>query len=123
MQSPAGRHLLDTCGRPADDLSTFVMIDGEGFWTQSTAALRVAEALPRPTLNVLGGAFMPLPAALRDVVYQTVATNRYSILGRDDDGTTPSCMLRDDAFAMKERFLDQSWTPPTEAVPNGAGGT
>ena len=42
MQSPAGRHLLDTCGRPPDDLSTFVMIDGEGFWTQSTAALRVA---------------------------------------------------------------------------------
>ena len=97
------------------------MIDGEGFWTQSTAALRVAEALPRPTLNVLGGAFMPLPAALRDVVYQTVATNRYSILGRDDDGATPSCMLRDDAFAMRERFLDQSWTPPTEDA--AAGGT
>ena len=119
MQSPAGRHLLDTCGRPPDDLSTFVMIDGEGFWTQSTAALRVAEALPRPTLNVLGGAFMPLPAALRDVVYQTVATNRYSILGRDDDGATPSCMLRDDAFAMRERFLDQSWTPPTEDAASG----
>ena len=66
---------------------------------------------------------MARPAALRDVVYQTVATNRYSILGRDDDGATPSCMLRDDAFAMKERFLDQSWTPPTEAVPDGAGGT
>ena len=100
------------------------MIDGEGFWTQSTAALRVAEALPRPTLNVLGGAFMPLPAAVRDVVYQTVATNRYSILGRDRDGATPSCMLRDDAFAMQDRFLDDKWPLPSEAdAAQASGGT
>ena len=99
------------------------MIDGEGFWTQSTAALRVAEALPRPTLNVLGGAFMPLPAGVRDIVYQTVATNRYSILGRDESGAAPSCMLRDDAFAMQERFLDQNWTPPTDEADAGAGGS
>ena len=55
--------------------------------------------------------------------HQTVATNRYSILsGATTNCATPLCMLRDDAFAMKERFLDQSWTPPTEAVPDGAGG-
>jgi len=117
MQSPAGRRLLDTCGRPPDDLSTFVVLDQEGFWTQSTAALRVAQGLPRPALNVLGAAFLPLPSALRDTVYQTVATNRYSILGKDADGATPSCMLRSDAFAMQERFLDNRW-PPQE----GEGG-
>jgi predicted DCC family thiol-disulfide oxidoreductase YuxK len=116
MQSPAGRRLLDTCGRPPDDLSTFVVLDAEGFWTQSTAALRVAQGLPRPALNVLGAALLPLPSAVRDIVYQTVATNRYSILGRDADGATPSCMLRNDAMAMQERFLDDRWPADVEAA-------
>eukprot|EP00962_Isochrysis_galbana_P025124 scaffold7720_cov129-Isochrysis_galbana.AAC.11 len=30
MQSPAGRQLLEACGRPSDDLSTFVLIDDAG---------------------------------------------------------------------------------------------
>jgi predicted DCC family thiol-disulfide oxidoreductase YuxK len=30
MQSPAGRQLLKACGRPSDDLSTFVLIDDAG---------------------------------------------------------------------------------------------
>ena len=114
MQSDAGRALLAGVGRPDDDLSTFVVIDQEGFWTQSTGALRVAQALPRPALNVLGSAFMPLPSFVRDTVYQTVATNRYSILGRDTDGATPSCILRPDAMALQERFLDTNW-PPADA--------
>ena len=30
MQSPVGRELLEACGRPSDDLSTFVLIDDAG---------------------------------------------------------------------------------------------
>ena len=106
--------------RPRDDLSTFVVIDKEGFYTQSTGALRVAQALPRPALNALGTACMPLPSFVRDTVYQVVATNRYSILGRDEDGATPSCILRDDAAAMQRRFLDLNW-PPSELGGGAAG--
>lgn len=113
MQSQAGRDLLEAVGRPPDDLSTFVMIDSEGFWTQSTAALRVAKSLPVPALNTLGVAFMPLPSFVRDKVYETVATNRYSILGRQEDDATPSCILRDDAAAVQERFLDVNWPLPS----------
>ena len=62
-------------------------------------------------------------AALSNALASTEGHTSGDSIGDDDDGATPSCMLRDDTFAMKERFLDQSWTPPTEAVPNGAGGT
>ena len=105
LQSDKGRELLQVCGRTADDLSTFVMIDQEGFHTQSTAALRVAKALKRPALNALAVAFMPVPSFVRDRVYRVVANNRYSILGKAADGGAPSCQLRSDAFLVKDRFL------------------
>ncbi len=106
MQSSAGRRLLDACGRPADDLSTFVLIDNAGFFTQSTAALRVAQRLNLVPLSVAGSALQVVPPAVRDGIYRAVADNRYSILGRAPDGGAPSCQLRYDLSTLKERFLD-----------------
>lgn len=106
IRREAGRKLLTECGRPADDLSTFVLIDEEGFWTQSTAALRVAQGLGPASLGVLGNALMPLPSLVRDSVYRVVADNRYSILGRSSDDAPPSCQLRYDSLTLRERFLD-----------------
>lgn len=60
-----------------------MVIDGEGFHTQSSAALRVAATLRKPALNALSTAFTPLPLPLRDTVYRAVADNRYSILGKE----------------------------------------
>jgi len=105
LQSNAGRELLKLCGREAEDLSTFVVIDGEGFHTQSSAALRVAATLRKPALNVLSTAFTPLPLPLRDTVYRAVAENRYSILGKDESGGPESCKLRADSATIAERFL------------------
>lgn len=105
LQSPRGRELLETCGRSADDLSTFVMIDEEGFHTQSTAALRVAKTLKKPALNAAAAVFMPVPPLVRDRVYRLVAENRYSILGRAADDEAPSCQLRRDAATVADRFL------------------
>ena len=104
LQSSAGRTLLQTIGRGENDLSTFVVIDREGFYTQSTAALRVGKTLRLPALNVMASALMPVPPLVRDGVYRLVAENRYSILGRDADGATPSCQLR--APEEMDRFLD-----------------
>merc|ERR1712087_848200 len=94
MQSRAGREILDAIGR-SDDLSSFVLVDDEGFWTQSTAALRTA-----------GVALQPIPYFLRDGLYRVVADNRYSILGRVADGDTPSCQLKYDYATPRERMLD-----------------
>lgn len=52
-----------------------------GFWTASSAVARV------------------VPRALRDVVYNFVATNRYRVFGKHD-----SCMLPDPN--QRSRFLD-----------------
>ena len=106
LQSDKGRELLSTIGRAPDDLSTFVVIDAEGFHTQSTAALRVGQTLNLPALNAMAGALMPVPPLVRDGVYRLVADNRYSILGKDTDDAVPSCQLRADAFTVKDRFLD-----------------
>ena len=59
--------------------------------------------LKKPALNVMAAAFVNVPPFVRDRVYRVVATNRYSILGRDDDDATPSCKLR--APEEEARFL------------------
>jgi predicted DCC family thiol-disulfide oxidoreductase YuxK len=105
LQSDAGRELLSKCGRDDSDLSTFVVIDDQGFHTQSDAALRVAATLKKPALNVMATAFSPVPSPLRDGVYRLVANNRYSILGKDESGGVESCKLRADAMTVQERFL------------------
>lgn len=76
LQSPKGRELLQAIGRDAGDLSTFVVIDEQGFHTQSSAALRVGATLRLPALNTLSSALSPLPPMLRDGVYRLVAENR-----------------------------------------------
>merc|ERR1711871_698257 len=93
LQSPRGRQLLEMCGRSPDDLSTFVVIDEDGFHTQSTAALRVGQTLGVPVLTTLSRGGFAVPPALRDPIYRLVAENRYSILGKDTEGAEPSCKL------------------------------
>lgn len=105
LQSDPGKELLRACGRGDEDLSTFVVIDGEGFYTQSSAALRVARTLRRPALNALAVAFDPVPPLVRDSVYRLVATNRYRILGKAEDESEPSCKLRADSALVATRFL------------------
>ena len=105
LQSDKGRELLQTIGREANDLSTFVVITEDGFYTQSTAALRVGQELKVPALNTVASTLENIPEPIRDSFYRLVAENRYSILGRDEDGATPSCQLRSDSMLVAERFL------------------
>merc|ERR1719163_854764 len=69
LQSDAGRELLAQCGRDPSDLSTFVVIDGEGFHTQSSATLE------KPALNAVAAVGKPVPTPFRDAVYRVVANN------------------------------------------------
>ena len=66
-------------------------------YCRSEAVLRIAQQLdgPWPALGSLGLLF---PLALRDVVYDLVATNRYNILGKRD-----VCRLSDEGFT--DRFV------------------
>ncbi len=94
QQSAVGSALLERHGLPA--MEGVVLIEGDRVYTNSDAALRLLALLPAPwrwlaTLRVL-------PKALREVVYQFIARNRYRIFGRRE-----ACMVPRPEW--KTRFL------------------
>ncbi|CAI5942605.1 unnamed protein product, partial [Closterium sp. NIES-65] len=88
LQSEAGRALLARSGRSPDDISSIVLVERDGAYIKSDAVLRIARLLdlPYPPLAFLA-ALAPKP--LRDVVYDGIANNRYSILGMRDCASPP----------------------------------
>jgi predicted DCC family thiol-disulfide oxidoreductase YuxK len=97
LQSAAGQALLRRFHLPTDDFNTFVLIEGERYYTRSTAALRIA--------TLLGGwwsllqTLLLVPPLLRDAAYDLVARHRYRWFGRLDACRVPTPELR-------RRFLD-----------------
>ncbi|KAK3241928.1 hypothetical protein CYMTET_48346 [Cymbomonas tetramitiformis] len=92
LQSEAGKALLVKSGRRPDDISSIVFVDETGSLLKSEAVIKIAEllSLPFPALSVFASFF---PAFFRDFVYDTVAENRYSILGERS-----ACRLSDPNF-------------------------
>ncbi|MCB0653562.1 MAG: thiol-disulfide oxidoreductase DCC family protein [Saprospiraceae bacterium] len=97
LQSESGQELLKKYGLPTDDYNSFVLVEGERVYTQSTAALRVARNL-EGAWKILYG-FIIIPAFIRDAVYSLIARNRYRIFGKRE-----SCMLPQPEW--KSRFLE-----------------
>ena len=79
LQSPLGKHLLNTHKLSHKNISTFVVVTSDGFFTKSTAALLIAHRL--------GGlwrffyAFSFVPKFLRDGIYDLMARYRYLLRG------------------------------------------
>ncbi|GFR50612.1 hypothetical protein Agub_g12695 [Astrephomene gubernaculifera] len=129
LQSPTGRRLLVRCGRSPYDISSIVLVEpaqdddtyGKKYdsnnssrngtngasgtndgavrhYIRSEAVLRIARRLaaPLPALAMVG--FL-MPLRLRDALYNAVAVNRYSLLGRRD-----VCRLGD-AGRYANRFI------------------
>lgn len=86
LQSDVARDLLK--GAPADLPDSIVLVEGHSVWTRSTAALRVARALGLPWS--LAWAFIVVPPALRDAVYDWVARNRYRWFGKRETCRVPT---------------------------------
>ena len=86
-QSDAARPLLARCNLSTAP-GTIVLVDADGCWTRSTAALRIARALGAPwsILAVL----LWLPVAVRDPVYALIARNRLRWFGRRDACRIPT---------------------------------
>ncbi|ULT43334.1 thiol-disulfide oxidoreductase DCC family protein [Niabella defluvii] len=88
LQSETGRAMLVQSGLPENQLKSFVYIHGNRFYTQSTAALKVAKQLKGPVQLLCG--FIIIPKWIRDLVYDLVAKNRYRLLGRKDACMVPT---------------------------------
>ena len=97
LQSEAGQRLLNNFNLKAEDFNTFILIEGEIYFTKSTAALMIARKLNFP-FKVLYY-FIFIPKFLRDLIYSLIATNRYKFFGKRDICRIPS-------ENEKEKFLD-----------------
>eukprot|EP00804_Cyclotella_cryptica_P002733 CCRYP_009640-RA/>CCRYP_009640-RA protein AED:0.35 eAED:0.35 QI:187/1/1/1/0/0.5/2/154/213 len=88
LQSNVGRSLLQAHGRKADDISSIVFVTSEGAYVKSDAILGISQELnplpfvPMRPLATLGR--WVIPQFLRDLIYDGVADNRYSIMGMRD---------------------------------------
>lgn len=106
LQSKVGQNLLQAHGRDANDISSIVFVTPKGAYTKSDAILGITQELnPLPFLPLrplaAAGQFM-VPQILRDAVYDGVADNRYSIMGKRDE-----CRFDADG-EFDDRFVDDS---------------
>jgi predicted DCC family thiol-disulfide oxidoreductase YuxK len=96
LQSAAGQKLLAQYHLPANNMQSFVFIEKEKPYKQSTAALKVARHLRG--LWPLCYGFIIVPKFIRDGIYNWIAKNRYKWFGMRQ-----SCMIP--THEVKARFL------------------
>ena len=88
LQSEAGQALLERFDLPTDEFDSFVLVEGDDYYTKSDAALRIA--------RLLGGGYalayplVAVPRPLRDGAYDLVSNHRYRIFGRTDECMVPT---------------------------------
>lgn len=96
LQSETGRNLLQKFAIHADNFNSFVLLQDNKVFTQSTAALKVARQLNGGWKLLYG--FIIVPPFIRNAVYKLIATNRYKWFGKQE-----ACMIP--APALQNRFL------------------
>mmetsp|Transcript_93 Transcript_93/g.134 ORF Transcript_93/g.134 Transcript_93/m.134 type:complete len:251 (+) Transcript_93:136-888(+) len=106
LQSNVGRALLEKNGRRADDISSIVLVTQDGAYIKSDAILKITEELTPLSLLPLKPAAVfgryLVPRFLRDLIYDGVADNRYSLMGKKDE-----CRFDADG-EYESRFVDDS---------------
>ena len=95
LQSDSGIDMLRKFG-VSEKTDSIVLIEGDHYYTESTAALKIARHLTG--LWKLCYIFIVVPKPLRDIFYRFVAKNRYKWFGKKD-----ACMLP--SVEQRKRFL------------------
>jgi len=98
LQSAVARELLEGVGLHDYDFDSIVLVEGEEYYTKSTAALRIARRLDRPWS--LLWTLRYVPRVLRDAVYDVVASSRYAVFGKKDRCMVPTPDVRDRFLAV-----------------------
>jgi predicted DCC family thiol-disulfide oxidoreductase YuxK len=97
LQSDAGQTLLKQFDLPTEHFNSIVVIDGQRFFTRSSAALHITKRLSGlwPALYI----GVVIPPFLRNPIYAWIARNRYRWFGRQEQCMLPTPELR-------SRFLE-----------------
>lgn len=97
LQGKFGQQILDKLNLSTTQLNTFILVEGDQFYTRSTAALMLARKLSGlwPMLYI----FILVPKFMRDAIYKWIAKNRYTWFGKRD-----TCWMPQSRYT--NRFLD-----------------
>jgi predicted DCC family thiol-disulfide oxidoreductase YuxK len=100
LQSKLGSELLESIGKSSNDISSVILISkltGQ-FYAKSDCVLKVVEELG-PLANMASKTLVRVaPTSIRDSIYDTVAANRYNLMGKREE-----CRCSDPLFA--DRFI------------------
>lgn len=97
LQSEKGQDLLKSFNLPTENFSSLVLVEGDKYFTKSTAALKIAEHLDGNWK--LLGLLKVIPKFIRDIGYDIIANNRYRLFGKSEQCRIPT-------KEMRERFLN-----------------
>lgn len=98
LQSELGQKILKHIGINPLHIDSIVLYEpGVSYYFKSSAAIEIAKGLSG--IFTLASVFRILPSALRDSVYDYIATNRYKWYGKKDNCWLPTAEL-------KAKFLD-----------------
>lgn len=95
LQGEKGKELLEMYN-VSKEIESIVLIEGEQYFVQSTAALKIAKKLKGVWKLFYIAIIVPKP--FRDFIYQYIAKNRYKWFGKKQQCTIPTPEQR-------ERFL------------------
>ncbi|MCI0449627.1 MAG: thiol-disulfide oxidoreductase DCC family protein [Chlorobi bacterium] len=96
IQSDPGIELQKKFGLNPNELATFIFVEGDKYYTKTTAALRVAKELKFPWN--LSYFFIIIPPFIRNIAYNIIAKYRYRWFGKRN-----ACRVPTDE--EKEKFL------------------
>lgn len=96
LQSDSGQVLLKKFGLNNVSFDSIILIDKEKYFTRSSAVLKIAKDFPG--FWKLLYIFNIIPPAIRDLLYDIIAENRYKWFGKKDSCRVPTPEL-------KEKFL------------------
>lgn len=97
FQGNAGQEYLRQFNLPSGNFNSFMLLEDEKLYTESTAALRVCKHLGG-VWGILYGLII-IPKFIRDAGYRFIAKNRYKWFGKKELCWVPTP-------ALKEKFLD-----------------
>jgi predicted DCC family thiol-disulfide oxidoreductase YuxK/uncharacterized membrane protein YphA (DoxX/SURF4 family) len=80
LQSPVGQEILQQLGLPSDFVDSFVLVEDQRAYFQSSAVLRALRGLGFP--YALASACVVVPPALRNWIYRFVAAHRFDWFGK-----------------------------------------
>ena len=93
LQSETGKRLLTERNIDTQEVDSIILIEPNiAYYTKSTAALEIGKHLKG--LKAISSILLWLPEALRNIVYDFIARNRYKWYGKKDNCMIPSEELK-----------------------------